>query len=208
MIPMELIRKGAEADLYLAEFGEVYFPWNQEKVLIKKRISKGYRNTELDRELRTRRTVHEARLLHEAKSFVNTPVLYEMNREDCTIVMEFIEGVRAKEGLTEDIAVEIGKSIARLHEGGIIHGDITTSNIIIKEGIIYFIDFGLGEFSHEIEPQAVDLHLLKQTLKSTHHEMWQHLWKKILEGYKERENAQDVISRVRDIEKRGRYVER
>lgn len=205
---MELIRKGAEADLYLAEFGEVYFPWNQEKVLIKKRISKGYRNTELDRELRTRRTVHEARLLHEAKSFVNTPVLYEMNREDCTIVMEYIEGVRAKEDLTEDTAVEIGKSIARLHEGGIIHGDITTSNIIIKEGIIYFIDFGLGEFSHEIEPQAVDLHLLKQTLKSTHHEMWQHLWKKILEGYKERENAQDVISRVRDIEKRGRYVER
>lgn len=205
---MNLIRKGAEADLYLASFEEVYFPWNQENVLIKKRISKGYRNPDLDHELRLRRTMHEARLLHEAKSYVNTPGLYEVNQHECTIIMEYVEGVRAKEGLTEEIAFEIGKSIAQLHEGGIVHGDITTSNIVIKSGEIYFIDFGLGEFSAEIEAQAVDLHLLKQTLKSTHHEHWKSLWKKILEGYRQRENAKEVISRIKDIERRGRYVKR
>ena len=205
---MDLIRKGAEADLYLASFEEVYFPWNTEKVLIKERISKGYRNSDLDRELRTKRTVHEARLLHEAKTYVNTPVLYEVDRENCIIIMEYIEGVRAKEALTEESALKIGQCIARLHEGGIIHGDITTSNIVIKGEDIYFIDFGLGEFSTEVEPQAVDLHLLKQTLKSTHHEIWQSLWKKIIEGYKQRDNAQDIISRIRDIERRGRYVKR
>lgn len=205
---MKRIRKGAEADLYLARFEEVYFPWDTEKVLIKKRISKGYRNADLDRELRLRRTLHEARLLHEAKSAVNTPILYEVNAKGCTIVMEYLEGIRAKEGLTEEIALEIGKSIARLHKSGIVHGDITTSNIIIREGDIYFIDFGLGEFSTEIEAQAVDLHLLKQTLKSTHHEHWLDLWEKIVEGYQEKENAEEIMLRIKDIEKRGRYVQR
>lgn len=205
---MDLIRKGAEANLYLATFEEVYFLWNQEKVLVKKRISKGYRNPALDQELRLRRTLHEARLLHEAKSCVNTPILYEVSKNDCTIIMEYIEGIRAKEGLTEKIALKIGECIARLHQAGIVHGDITTSNIIIRKGEIYFIDFGLGEFSTEIEDQAVDLHLLKQTLKSTHHEHWRCLWRKIEEGYRGRNSADEIISRVKDIEKRGRYVKR
>jgi len=205
---MNLIRKGAEANLYLATFEEVYFLWNREKVLVKKRISKGYRNPALDQELRLRRTLHEARLLHEAKSYVNTPILYEVSKNDCTIIMEYIEGIRAKEGLTEKIALKIGECIARLHQGGIVHGDITTSNIIIREGEIYFIDFGLGEFSTEVEDQAVDLHLLKQTLKSTHHEHWRRLWRKVEEGYRERGSADEIMLRVKDIEKRGRYVKR
>lgn len=208
MMCMELIRKGAEADIYLAEFGEVYFPWDTEKILIKKRIPKNYRNPTLDQYLRAQRTIHEAKLLHEAKSAVHTPSLYEVNTKDCIIVMEYIEGTRAKEGLTEDMALEIGKNIARLHQNGIVHGDITTSNIIIKGHDVYFIDFGLGEFSTEVEPQAVDLHLLKQTLKSTHHQTWKELWKKIREGYNERENAGEIISRIKDIEKRGRYITR
>ncbi len=205
---MDLIRKGAEANLYLATFEEVYFLWEREKVLVKKRISKGYRNPALDQELRLRRTLHEARLLHEAKSCVNTPVLYGVSKNDCTIIMEYIEGIRAKEGLTEKIALKIGECIARLHQSGIVHGDITTSNIIIRQGEVYFIDFGLGEFSTEVEDQAVDLHLLKQTLKSTHHLQWKNLWKKILEGYRQRENAEEIITRIEDIEKRGRYVKR
>jgi TP53 regulating kinase-like protein len=205
---MICIRKGAEADLYLAEFSEVYFPWNREKVLIKKRIGKGYRQPELDHELRLRRTVHEAKLLHEAKSYVHTPVLYEVDTETCTLVMEYVEGVRAKDGMTEDIAERIGAYIARLHEGGIVHGDLTTSNIILKGSFIYFIDFGLGEFTTELEPQAVDLHLLKQTLKSTHYAHWKKLWKKILKGYRIRDTSQNVIERIREIEKRGRYSKR
>ncbi|MBU7013882.1 MAG: Kae1-associated serine/threonine protein kinase [Theionarchaea archaeon] len=202
------IRKGAEADLYLTEFSALYFPWNSEKVLIKKRISKGYRQPELDHELRQRRTIHEAKLLHEAKAYVHTPVLYEIDTEDCTITMEYVEGARAKDDMTEDMAEEIGACIARLHEGGIVHGDLTTSNIILKGSRIYFIDFGLGEVTTEIEPQAVDLHLLKQALESTHYTHWRKLWKKILEGYKTRSGSHDVIKRIREIEKRGRYSKR
>ena len=205
---MKLIRKGAEADLFVAEFAEVYFPWNDEKVLIKKRISKSYRAPELDRELRVRRTIHEARLLHEAKQFVNTPAVYEVNAGECTLVMEFIEGTRAKEGLTEALALKIGRNLAQLHEGGIVHGDITTSNILMREGEVYFIDFGLGEFSPEVEPHAVDLHLLKQTLRSTHHNTWKRLWRKVIEGYRERKNAEEIVLRVKEIERRGRYVKR
>ncbi|MBU7001880.1 MAG: Kae1-associated serine/threonine protein kinase [Theionarchaea archaeon] len=202
------IRKGAEADLYLAEFSELYFPWNHEQMLIKKRVRKGYRQPELDHELRQRRTVHEARLLHEAKLHVHTPVLYGVDTRDCAITMEYVEGVRAKDGLTEDIAEEIGACIARLHEGGIVHGDLTTSNIILKDSEIYFIDFGLGEFTGEIEPQAVDLHLLKQALKSTHYSHWKQLWKRLLKGYKIRDCSHIILSRIREIEKRGRYSKR
>lgn len=205
---MQLIRKGAEADLYVAPFEEVYFPWNAEKVLIKKRICKGYRTPALDYDLRVRRTIHEAKLLHEAKLYVNTPTLYEVNTKECIIIMEYIEGVRAKEGLTTEIAVAIGESIAWLHQGGIVHGDITTSNIIVRDNTVYFIDFGLGEFTTEVEPQAVDLHLLKQTLKSTHHEEWRPLWEKVITGYNVKENADIIITRIRDIEKRGRYIKR
>lgn len=204
---MNLIRKGAEANLYLAEFKELYFPWNQEKILIKKRISKGYRVPELDYELRLRRTLHEAKLLHEAKKYVNTPFVYEVNQKECIIVMEYVEGVRAKEKLNTDIAFKIGLNISRLHTGGIIHGDITTSNIIVKLNNIYFIDFGLGEFTEEIEAQAVDLHLLKQTLKSTHHAHWKNLWNSIVKGY-QKENAAFILERIADIEKRGRYIKR
>lgn len=204
---MNLIRKGAEANLYLAEFKELYFPWNQEKILIKKRISKGYRVPELDYELRLRRTLHEAKLLHEAKKYVNTPFVYEVNQKECIIVMEYVEGVRAKEKLNTDIAFKIGLNISRLHTGGIIHGDITTSNIIVKLNNIYFIDFGLGEFTEEIEAQAVDLHLLKQTLKSTHHTHWENLWNSIVKGY-QKENAAFILERIVDIEKRGRYIKR
>ncbi|MGD2248617.1 MAG: KEOPS complex kinase/ATPase Bud32 [Candidatus Methanofastidiosia archaeon] len=204
---MNLIRKGAEADLYLAEFEDIYFPWNKEKILIKKRVSKGYRIPELDFELRLKRTLHEAKLLHEAKKYVNTPFVYEVNKKECTIVMQYIEGFRAKENLNTEIAFKIGLNISRLHTGGIIHGDITTSNIIVKSNQIYFIDFGLGEFTKEIEAQAVDLHLLKQTLKSTHHEHWKTLWSTILKGY-QKVNFDQIIDRISDIEKRGRYIKR
>ena len=45
--------------------------------------------------------------------------------------------------------------------------------MIIKENKIYFIDFGLSFFSSRIEDRAVDLHLVKEALQSTHHEYYE-----------------------------------
>ncbi|HDD31698.1 MAG TPA: Kae1-associated kinase Bud32, partial [Thermococcus litoralis] len=128
---MKLIKQGAEAKIYLAAFEELYFPFNEEKVIIKHRIPKRYRIKEIDEKLRKERTVREARILHRAKEFgVNAPYVYEVDLKDMKIIMEYIEGKRLKE-LLETIPIEerlricreIGRQIGKLHEAGIVHGD-------------------------------------------------------------------------------------
>ncbi|MFQ6087695.1 MAG: KEOPS complex kinase/ATPase Bud32 [Candidatus Methanofastidiosia archaeon] len=202
---MKLISKCAEANLYLADFHEVYFEWRKERVLIKHRIPKGYRHERLCRKLRERRTIHEARLLHDAKKYVKTPAIYEIDKKNSKLFMEYIPGVRVKECISTKVCERIGEEIAKLHKGGIIHGDLTTSNMILKD-YIYFIDFGLGEFSFEVEKQAVDLHLLKQILKSTHYE--RNYFEYVKKGYLRQGGKEEVFERIGEIERRGRYVER
>jgi len=214
---MELIRQGAEAKIYLAKFEELYFPFNDEKVIIKHRISKRYRIKEIDQKLRKERTVREARILHRAKEVgVNVPHVYEVDMRDMKIVMEFIEGERLKEYLEKipieerlELCREIGRQIGKLHEAGIIHGDLTTSNMILREGKIYFIDFGLAEFDNTAEAQGVDLHLLKRAMESTHYRWFEKGFEAVLEGYGEvrgKEKAQELREKIEEIESRGRYV--
>ena len=214
---MELIRQGAEAKIYLAKFEELYFPFNDEKVIIKHRISKRYRIKEIDQKLRKERTVREARILHRAKEFgVNVPHVYEVDTKDMKIVMEFIEGERLKEYLEKipieerlELCREIGRQIGKLHEAGIIHGDLTTSNMILREGKIYFIDFGLAEFDNTAEAQGVDLHLLKRAMESTHYRWFEKGFEAVLEGYGEvrgKEKVRELRDKIEEIESRGRYV--
>jgi Kae1-associated kinase Bud32 len=126
-----LIKKGAEASLFLTE-------WHNRKAIIKIRIPKRYRPTELDQQIRNYRTVHEPQLMHEAKAAgVATPLIYMVNVPESTIIMEYIEGERVKESLNKSeksnrqaVCEKIGESVASLHEKGLIHGDLTTSNII------------------------------------------------------------------------------
>ncbi len=100
----------------------------------------------------------------------------------------------------------IGTSIAKLHNNALIHGDITTSNMILQDGKIHFIDFGLGCKNDEIETMGVDLHVLMEAFESTHS---QHpdCFDYVLKGYKEEYsgNAGAVIKKIQDIVKRGRY---
>jgi Kae1-associated kinase Bud32 len=130
--------------------------------------------------------------------------------------MEFIDGKRlkeffyeAKEEEIERISFEIGKLIGKLHSAGIIHGDLTTSNMILKDDEIYFIDFGLGFFSKRIEDQGVDLNLLFEALKATHFKILKTCWENIVKGYKqEYKHAEQVLKKVEEIETRARYFER
>jgi Kae1-associated kinase Bud32 len=130
--------------------------------------------------------------------------------------MEFIEGIRLKEALNsfdkkavEKLCFHVGELVGKLHSAGIVHGDLTTSNMILKDNEIYFIDFGLGEFSRSIEDQGVDMNLLYEALKSTHFKILEICWKNVVEGYKkEYQKAKEVLKRIEEIEKRGRYVVR
>ncbi len=161
-----LLKKGAEASLFLTD-------WHERKVIIKVRVPKKYRPQELDEQIRSYRTVHEPQLMHEAKAAgVPTPLIYMVNVPESSITMEYIEGQQIKQVLNSvskierhDLCVKIGESIARLHKHGLIHGDLTTSNMILNpNGKIFFVDFGLGEKNIELEAKGVDLHLLKRAL--------------------------------------------
>ncbi|MEM5853150.1 MAG: KEOPS complex kinase/ATPase Bud32 [candidate division WOR-3 bacterium] len=207
---MEIIKRGAEAILYIDEI-------DGEKVLVKERIKKDYRIEEIDVKLRKERTREEVKLLTEARKVgVLTPKIFEVDYENFKIVMEFIEGKRLKEYLNEaseenieKISREIGRLIGKLHSAGIIHGDLTTSNMILKNEDVYFIDFGLGFFSRRIEDQGVDLNLLYEALKATHFKILNLCWENIVKGYREEyENAEKVLRKVEEIEARARYVER
>ncbi|ANF23399.1 Kae1-associated kinase Bud32 [Thermococcus piezophilus] len=216
---MELIKQGAEAKIYLADFGELYFSWDNEKIIIKHRIPKRYRIREIDERLRKERTVREARVLHRAKEFgVNCPYVYEVDLRDMKITMEFIEGERLKE-LLESVPMEerlklcreIGRQVGKLHEAGIVHGDLTTSNMILRGGKVYLIDFGLADFDPTLEARGVDIHLLKRAMESTHYTWFEEGFEAVLEGYAEvrgKEKAAELKAKIEEIESRGRYRER
>jgi TP53 regulating kinase-like protein len=214
-----LMKKGAEADLFLEPFSGVLHPAGEGMVVVKRRVVKRYRIPEIDRQLRESRTVLEARLLSDAKKAgVPTPPVYLVDRKNTTIVMRFIEGKQVKKVLgrlrperRRRICVEIGRMVGRLHGAGIVHGDLTTSNMIITgEGRIYLVDFGLGSYDRSTEGRGVDLHLLRRALQSVHFRIAERAYRDVLRGYKLEmgKEADEVIRRAEEIEKRGRYVER
>ena len=122
--------------------------------------------------------------------------------------MEYIKGKLIRDVLAkgnyEELASEVGKKIAILHNNGIIHGDLTTSNMILSDEI-YFIDFGLSFFSQKIEDKATDLHLLKEAFESTHPAIWEESFECALKAYeKQAEHGKEILERLKNVEKRGR----
>ncbi|MEM2337272.1 MAG: Kae1-associated kinase Bud32 [Candidatus Bathyarchaeia archaeon] len=206
-----LIKKGAEAHLFLTE-------WHGKKVVLKIRLPKKYRIPTLDERIRTYRTIHESQLLHEAKKAgVPTPTIFFVDTKNSTIVMEFIDGKQLKQLLNEvteenrvRLCRKVGELIGKLHKYGIVHGDLTTSNMIQRaDGKIFFVDFGLGEKTNELEARGVDLHLMKRALQSTHFKFAEECFKNVIEGYAsvfDAETVKNVLDKIREIEMRGRYI--
>ncbi len=214
-----LMKKGAEANLYLEPFSIQLHPFGEGRVVVKHRVSKRYRVRELDFRLREARTSLEASLLADAKrAGVFVPTVYEVDRKNMRIVMEHVEGEQVKtvlERLDEEerwkLCRTIGRCIARLHRSGIIHGDLTTSNMVLTpDGQVYLVDFGLGEYDRSVESRGVDLHLLKRALQSVHFRVAERAYREVLSGYAREfgEGSSEVIRRVEEIERRGRYVGR
>ncbi len=204
----KLIRRGAEAEIYLSE-------WMGRKVIVKKRVKKRYRIKEIDEELRKHRTKKEGMLMTSArKAGVAVPIIYDVDLAGMKITMQYVEGKILKECLDEmdageqkNVCGKIGESIAALHRNGIIHGDITTSNLILCGENVHFIDFGLGEISREEEKQGVDLHLLMEAFKAAHDNRELFGW--VMESYRKNYEMAGIIEKKLDeICGRGRYVVR
>jgi len=202
-----ILYQGAEAEICLSEYMGF-------KVVKKRRLKKTYRLRYIDSYLISSRTKEEAKLMIDARrSGVSVPVIYDVDLRDGVITMEYIDGKRVKDILNslsekerKTLCREIGVNIARLHNNDIIHGDITTSNMILMDDRVHFIDFGLGEKNHEIEAKGVDLHVLMEAIESTHSK-YSDCFEYVLEGYKkELEGDADlVVKKIKEIVKRGRY---
>jgi TP53 regulating kinase-like protein len=156
--------------------------------------------------------------MHEAKEAgVPTPKIFLIDVKNTTIIMEFIEGKQIKLLINDLSEIErrnlcfgIGQLIAKLHKKGVIHGDLTTSNMIMNaRGKVFFVDFGLGEKSEELEARGVDLHLMKRALESTHYQFAESCYKSVIDGYGSllsSKELQNILGKIKEIERRGRYV--
>jgi TP53 regulating kinase-like protein len=203
-----LIRRGAEADILLGR-------WMGERAVFKVRTPRRYMQRDLDLIMRTRRTSREAEFLSASKDMgVTTPLLFHVDAKACTIVMQYLEGPRLKELLTfdqprTDLCGVMGSYLAALHSHGLVHGDPTTSNLILCKGRLAFIDFGLSHRSNAVEDFAVDLHLVKEVFHSAHATISKVSLEAFREGYSRwmgRPDAEQIWGRVADIERRGRYA--
>lgn len=174
---------------------------------MKERISKSYRIKEIDLMLRKLRTNSESRMLKRAAELINIPKVREVN--DYKIIMEYIDAPVLRDIISEasdEILSQVGKVIGILHSHAIIHGDLTTSNMLVREGKVFLIDFGLSEVKDSLEARAVDLHVLKQALESKHYDVFAHAWNTVKESYvKAYIKGNDVLARLKIVESRGRY---
>ena len=123
-----VVAQGAEAIIEL-----------KDNLIVKNRIPKSYRIKEIDEKIRKQRTKAEKKLLEKACRIINAPNPFPL-KEFNKIEMPFIEGKKLSENLNsfplekqKEICKKIGEEIGKLHDADIIHGDLTTSNMILVE---------------------------------------------------------------------------
>ena len=204
---MKLMKKGAEADIY-------QLMWQNSKAILKIRKPKNYRNSILDSKICKQRTIKESQMLSQVKSFgIPTPLVYFVNLKNNSIMMQEISGKPIHdlpESKIIELSKQIGKLVGTLHKNGVMHGDLTTSNFILFQKIVYVIDFGLAQNTIKSEDHAVDLRLIKEILNSAHAKIMQSAWENFLIGYKSVVGSTSfakITKLVLDIESRGRYAE-
>lgn len=133
-------------------------------------------------------------------------------------VRQVLDGILASPGGAEKadkMMVRVGEAVGRLHKADIVHGDLTTSNLMVRrvgvegeeergEGEVVLIDFGLGQVSTQDEDKAVDLYVLERAFSSTHpkaEKLFQDVLKAYGESYK---GSKVVLRRLQDVRMRGR----
>ncbi|XP_076246502.1 TP53 regulating kinase isoform X2 [Calliopsis andreniformis] len=224
----ELIAQGAEARVYKS----IYLG---KPTLIKERFEKKYRHVDLDTRLTKDRIKAECRAMVRAKAAgVVTPAIYLVHLERRCIYMEYIENAIVLkdfidqnissgsnvERLINFIAQGLGTLIARLHSKNIIHGDLTTSNVLLRNvdekldtnkcddvSNFIMIDFGLARLESSVEDKAVDLYVLERSLLSAHSELPQ-LFSGIFNTYQKcytnKNQCKEIVSKYKEVQARGR----
>jgi len=211
-----LVKQGAEARLYTGQF-------LGQEVVVKERFNKKYRHPALDTQLTKDRHKAEARSLLKCKQIgVRAPTMFLCDNSSSVIVMQNLShAVTAKECIDNLLAQDnkddlvklakmIGSVVARMHKSGLIHGDITSSNILVEQSEesgynLVMIDFGLSSLEGTAEDKGVDLYVLERALLSTHpNTEW--LFQEIIKTYKQEygKPVGEVIKKFDEIRLRGR----
>ncbi|RBQ22639.1 putative bifunctional tRNA threonylcarbamoyladenosine biosynthesis protein [Candidatus Methanobinarius endosymbioticus] len=220
-LPSTILAKGAEADIMPSK-------WICSEVIVKRRSPKSYRIAEIDEKIRKSRTKKEAKIISDIKNAgVLSPILHDIDLDEKSIAMEKINGELVKDVLEakefneslesklsdkqKQLSLAIGKNIGLMHQKNIIHGDITGSNIILNDDKIFFIDFGLGKYSDLVEDKCVDLLVFKKSLQSIDYKTTNKIFSMVLDGYinsydNDNIDKEKIISKIHEIESRGRYV--
>lgn len=209
---MELYKQGAESKIFTTTFSD-------RKAIVKERFSRQYRNKALDLSIRKERTKAEAKAILKCKQGgIATPVIYSLDLKNYIIIMEHINGQTVNDYLTNmngtldnngkltKLLTNIGAIIGKMHSLGVFHGDLTTSNVILKEDdTLVLIDFGLSHFNPSIEDKAVDLYVLERAFVSTHSYL-SDLFSVIIDGYKSSYelDVQAVVNQYLNVRSRGR----
>jgi len=209
-LDLQPLHRGAEADLFLSELP----PW---RVVVKRRVRKAYRHEQLDFSIRKERTIKESSAIRDAKiAGARLPSILGLDIERSTIIMTFIDGLLARDIIDTmsdarrlSLLEELGRQVGFLHSGGIMHGDLTTSNIIVPvDEKPFMIDFGMARKSTDHEDHGSDLHLLQRSLIATHALDPTSSLRRIAKGYREvagEEMAKSSLRKAAEIARRGRY---
>jgi len=202
-----LLSWGAESNLYLSTY-------LGRRVIVKHRFRKPYMSEELARRLVRERTAAEARILYASnEAGVKAPLPVYVDVESGVLAMEYIEGEllrdampRLSEDTLRELARRLGSYVARLHDAGIIHGDLTTSNIMLKGGEVFLLDFGLSYFSSRPNDRASDIRVLERAVASTHPGAFQSFFEEFLEAYmREAKLAEKTYAEFLKLSTMGRY---
>lgn len=224
---MEIIKQGAEARLTVGQF-------NGNTCLIKERFVKNYRHPDLDTHLTKERMRAESKAVSRCQTAgVIAPKIFHMDLNSRKMYMEYFDNsITAKEYINNvipklansaviqerqinNLANEIGSAVGKLHANNIIHGDLTTSNILLDpmnvedetfaKYRLVMIDFGLSSYSQSTEQKGVDLYVLERALLSTHSSV-PTLFESILEAYKlaNTKDSTETISKFMEVRARGR----
>lgn len=207
-----LVQQGAEARVYRSNFFG-------KPTIIKERFVKSYRVPSLDQKLTHRRMNQEVRSMARCrKNGIRAPAVYHMDVKQRTIYMEdivnsiclkdFIRGLdsSSKEQVLNGLVQNIGKVLAKMHDCDVIHGDLTTSNMMysLERGDLTLIDFGLSSVSTLAEDKGVDLYVLERAFLSTHPNT-EELFQILLQSYSQASmNAKSVIAKLDEVRMRGR----
>uniref|UniRef100_A0AAZ3QYA7 non-specific serine/threonine protein kinase n=1 Tax=Oncorhynchus tshawytscha TaxID=74940 RepID=A0AAZ3QYA7_ONCTS len=217
---IELIKQGAEARVYRGSF-------LGKPTIVKERFPKLYRHPLLDEKLTHRRTVQEVRsILRCRKAGISAPVVYFVDYTSHCIFLEDIVGSitvrdhiastplssaqKLPEERLDQLAKKMGQILAKMHDEDVVHGDLTTSNMLLKAGTesgeteLVLIDFGLSYISALPEDKGVDMYVLEKAFLSTHPNT-EALFEKLLKAYAaSSKKSHAVIKKLDEVRLRGR----